>query len=542
MKSRRVAVAFVCLLWCCVPGAQAWWGSGHQRITEGAVTHLPPTLGAYFRANRPSLKGYSGQEPPGQHYIDIDAYPEFDESDPYSVSRDIDDLIALHGQTFVEQNGTAPWTVDDYVQTLSTLMATATTAEDWSNLLETAGQLAHYVEDLHNPLHLTTNYNGQQTGNDGIHARYEGEMISRHMDDLTIIPAPGTCVHLPSPVDNIFDGIYAHYPFVDTILAADTLHSGNPPTYDETYYAGMWTATGTFTQGLLQEASEAVASAWYTAWINAGSPQPIYPPGNGDFDLDGDVDLGDLAGLQTCFTPAGQGPVAAGCAALDANADTDVDLTDWATVGTLLTGPWGTTIAQVRQAAPGAEVTVGRAVISSTTDLVNDYWLGDFYIQDDTGGLRVFAHRYTIESLLSQVGLGDQIRLVGTLDESGGVLELVEFFDLLGTFGSPGAPEPIAATALDFQNGSPTAESLESMLVLLPSAQFQQGGNFRGETRYTVTTSNGDVTVWIATDDLDMVGQSIPSGPTDLVGILSQSDDTPPFDGGYELWLCSLAP
>ena len=122
------------------------------------------------------------------------------------------------------------------------------------------------------------------------------------------------------------------------------------------------------------------------------------------------------------------------------------------------------------------------------------------------------------------------------------MLELVEFFDLLDTFGSPGAPEPIVTTAIDFQDGSPTAESLESRLVLVPSAQFQQGGAFQGDTRYTVTTTGGDVTVWIATDDLHMVGQAIPSGPTDLVGIFGQSDDTLPYDGGYELWLCSLAP
>jgi hypothetical protein len=41
-----------------------------------------------------------------------------------------------------------------------------------------AADIGHYVADMHQPLHLTRNYNGQLTGNYGIHARYEGQMIA----------------------------------------------------------------------------------------------------------------------------------------------------------------------------------------------------------------------------------------------------------------------------------------------------------------------------------------------------------------------------
>ena len=51
-----------------------------------------------------------------------------------------------------------------------------------------------------------------------------------------------------------------------------------------------------------------------------------------------------------------------------------------------------------------------------------------------------------------------------------------------------------------------------------------------------------DVTVWVATGELEMVGQPIPSNPVDLVGIFGQTDDTVPYDGNYELWLTSLQP
>ncbi len=542
MRGRRISAVFVCALLVCVPKVDAWWTTGHQHIAEGALKHLPPTLGAYFRANRTTLKGFAGQEPLGTHYIDIDAYAEFDPANPFSVSRDIDELIALHGQAFVDQNGTGPWTLDNHIQLLTLMMAAATTAEDWNALLLPAGWVAHYVGDLHNPLHLTANYDGQATGNWGVHARFEGELIWRNLNSLTIAPAPVACVYWPSPIDAIFDDIYVHYPFVDAIMAADTLSAGNPPSYSEAYYDSLWNNTGAFTQVLFQEASEALASAWYTAWIDAGSPEPIFPPGDGDMDLDGDVDLRDLAGLQSCYTSEGQGPAAVGCAGLDADADTDVDLTDWTILSPLVTGPLGATIAQAQQVPPGVEVTIGQAVISCTTDLDDHPWRSDFYIQDDTGGLRVWGHRYDIEAVLHQFSDGDRIRFVGKLDESGGVLQLIAFFDVLGTFDSPGPPVPDVATAADFQDGSSTADSLKGKLVTLQSAQFLQPSWFQPTTRLTATTADGDVIIWIATEDLDLAWQATPATPVDLVGIFGQSDNSVPLNGNYELWLTSLSP
>ncbi len=290
MKRLRISLTVACLVCLAAPRSFAWWTHGHAHITEKAVLHLPDPLQFSFQAKLDFLKSYAAQEPPGKHYIDIDYYPEFFEG---TFPRDIDVLIALYGAKIVEQNGTAPWTVGQYVEDLAGQMAAATTAQDWSDLLFTAGELAHYIEDLHNPLHLTLNYNGQLTGNYGIHSRYEGQMILRHLDDLEISPAPGNCVYLLSPVDAIFDGIDVHYWFVDDIIAADTLHRGDPPTYDDAYYDGLWQDTGPFTQDLFRDASQLVASAWYTAWVDAGSPDPLCGPATGDFD-GGGIDLADV--------------------------------------------------------------------------------------------------------------------------------------------------------------------------------------------------------------------------------------------------------
>ncbi|HUU83894.1 MAG TPA: sialidase family protein [Phycisphaerae bacterium] len=57
----------------------------------------------------------------------------------------------------------------------------------------------------------------------------------------------------------------------------------------------------------------------------------------GDFDADGDVDLGDFGGFQSCYWPGGA--PAAGCDVFDFDSDVDVDLTDFGGFEAALIGP-----------------------------------------------------------------------------------------------------------------------------------------------------------------------------------------------------------
>ena len=161
-------------------------------------------------------------------------------------------------------------------------------------------------------------------------------MVDGYHSLLTIAPAPNACVYLPSPIDTIFDGIHVHYLFVDDIMAGRhrgavsfRRATGRPTT------RACGRPRGAFTQDLFQEASEVVASAWYTAWVDAGAPDPIYPGGDGDFDEDGDRDLTDYARMQLCLGYISD-PL---CAAGDFDADNKVDAIDLAAFSSLTRGP-----------------------------------------------------------------------------------------------------------------------------------------------------------------------------------------------------------
>ncbi len=270
MRCALCAAVLLSMLQLTASTAYAWGSQGHSHITGGAIPHLPQPLRSFFTANVSTIRSQASQEPPGRHYIDIDVYPEFFAG---TFPHDVNDLIDIYGDSYVEQNGMGPWTYANYVNTLSNLMAGAKTKQDWLNLISTAAAQAHYIEDMHNPLHLTENYNGFSTGNGGIHSRYESQMVSRHLGDLTF--ADVDAVHLPSVIDDVFDGIDLHYYFVDDIMDADDVAFASTGSHSsEAYYASLWVETGDFTRDLFQEASEAVANGWYTAWVNAGSPIP----------------------------------------------------------------------------------------------------------------------------------------------------------------------------------------------------------------------------------------------------------------------------
>jgi len=278
MKIRATVAVWIGVVGLAAQYAGAWWDTGHRHMTAAAVDHLPYPLRAFFTDHRDTVSYLSGLEPPGiAHYIDIDAYPEFGVVVPFP--HDLAYLVSVHGLDFVDEQGLGPWWADEYAGYLSTMMADASTEQDWVDLLQMAGMVAHLIEDLHNPLHLTMNYNGQLTGNYGIHQRYEGHMVERYLDQLPISPAPDACVHHPDLLDSIFTGIEADYYYVDDIMAADDLASAIDPTHlSDAYYAALWAETDDFTQYLFQDASELVAGAWYTAWVNAGSPMPVPEP------------------------------------------------------------------------------------------------------------------------------------------------------------------------------------------------------------------------------------------------------------------------
>lgn len=204
-----------------------------------------------------------------KHFINLDSYPEFLRSG--RIPQTLDSVIALHGSGFVMDAGILPWAILSIFDSLENSFA----RHNWNQSVLYAADLGHYIGDGHQPLHLTKNYDGQSTGQNGIHSRYETNMISDFYDQL-VFPFD-SAIYIRELNRFVFDFVYLDYRYIDTVLQADVYAkaiAGNISS--KAYYNALWAKSGKPTIRLFKNASLSLASLIYTAWIMAGNPV-IFP-------------------------------------------------------------------------------------------------------------------------------------------------------------------------------------------------------------------------------------------------------------------------
>lgn len=223
--------------------------------TDTIVTH---SSDADFR------KKYDKTEIP-KHYIDIDNYPEFIKTG--QITQNYDSLIISHSKDYVIEQGTLPWATIAAYDSLVILLKRGNIHE----AILIAADLSHYVADGHMPLHISANYDGQFSGNNGIHSRYETDMVNKYINEINI--KGGNVSYIENVPDYIFSYIYISNKYVNTILHADDYAKKvNPDLTSEEYIAALWEKTAICTNFLFDDAAISFANLLYSAWIDADSP------------------------------------------------------------------------------------------------------------------------------------------------------------------------------------------------------------------------------------------------------------------------------
>ncbi|KPJ76108.1 MAG: hypothetical protein AMS14_02555, partial [Planctomycetes bacterium DG_20] len=239
MTTRRTAAApcwavAVALLAVCVGPAFGWSRTGHVLITEEAVERLPePLRGRFARESalqrlkeasiapddwaRKESDHYRPDERP-RHFLNIDALTDGPLKD---FPRDRAKAAEQFGAEALAQHGSVPWAAADALSRLTD----ALTAGRNAAVFHEAGMLAHYAADLHMPLHTTANYDGQQTGNHGVHKAVEVGLVARYEDFYRGELRGGRRqeAFLDDPQADLFDWLGVAHGRVAPILEADSV-------------------------------------------------------------------------------------------------------------------------------------------------------------------------------------------------------------------------------------------------------------------------------------------------------------------------------
>ncbi len=270
MRTITFSVLLLLLTVFCTTATFGWGATAHKFINLKAVYNLPGSMSSFkadslfYQAHASDAdyrKNYSDTAFFAEylrHYIDIDIYPNFQR-----LPHHLDSVVALYGWEDVKSNGTLPWAIVMVMDSLTAQLARHDPAAR-----QTASDLGHYVGDAHQPLHCTANYNPN-----GMHSRYETTMIDMYQAQLAV--HQDSIQYVSSPLDFVFDCIYHSNSLVNTLAMADRNSevssgwdgTGSAPT---AYYADLWARVGPLTLDQIQRATVALASIWYTAWVNAG--------------------------------------------------------------------------------------------------------------------------------------------------------------------------------------------------------------------------------------------------------------------------------
>ena len=279
-----------------------WGFYAHRQINYYAVFLLPPEMMVLFKpsieflkehATDPDQRRYAVAAEAPRHYIDLDRYGVY----PYKdLPRKWTGAVAKYSADTLNKHGIVPW----WLQLMLYRLTIAFREKNQAHILKLSADIGHYIADAHVPLHASSNHNGQKTGQHGIHGFWESripELLAEKEWDFFI----GKAVYITNPSEFIWQRVLESAAAADTVLRFEKELSTTFPAdqrfsyelrngliirqYSTAYSKAYDQLLKGMVERRMRQSIYAVASIWYTAWVNAGQPDlrklsPVsYQPG-----------------------------------------------------------------------------------------------------------------------------------------------------------------------------------------------------------------------------------------------------------------------
>ena len=245
----------------------AFGDKAHQIVTDRAIDTLPKGLRPFYKAHRLEMPTLALESEPAAESTDrrfaIDRLQPFPFADVPHTEAGVKAKYADTGA----QAGRLPWLIQESYAKL----VDAFKAADKTRILEESDRLAALVTDLHNPLALTDNADGQKTEQHGLWQRFSVKLPEAMGKDLDLNPEAAFL--LDKPDDHIFSMINGTYVWADNLFyEEDIAHRGHSG-YGERYFEGLTLRAGRILKDRLSKAAGEAGSYWYSAWSVAGRPE-----------------------------------------------------------------------------------------------------------------------------------------------------------------------------------------------------------------------------------------------------------------------------
>ena len=272
------------------PKPEPKWGFyAHEKINYFAVFLLPPGLLKLYKTNityikehatDPDKRRYAIPNEAPRHYIDLDKYGKY----PFdTLPRNWQDAVNSFTEDTLQSHGIVPW----WVQTMQARLTTAFKNKDLRSVLRLSAELGHYIGDMHVPLHTSSNHNGQKTNQNGIHGFWESripELLAEKDWDFVWEKADyikdisgftwAKVLESANAADSVlnFEQILNKQEKPDSKYAYENRNGKTLRQYSTSYTKKYNNMLKGMVERRFKQSVYAVASYWYTAWVNAGQP------------------------------------------------------------------------------------------------------------------------------------------------------------------------------------------------------------------------------------------------------------------------------
>lgn len=286
MLRKTLILILVVLL---LPATSYGWGFyAHQRINRLAIFSLPPEMTGFYKlhiryitenAVNPDRRRYAVPGEAPRHYIDIDKYGD---SAIYKMPRFWLQAVAKFSEDTLMANGIVPW----HINAMKFQLTQAFKDNNLDRIIRLSADLGHYVADASVPLHTTHNYNGQFTGQRGIHGFWESrlpELLSDNYDFFV-----GQAHYIEQPQLKAWDLVTSAHLALDSVLrferelteqfdeekkySFELRNNITTRVYSREFSIAYHRKLNGQVERQMRLAILTTASYWYTAWVDAGQP------------------------------------------------------------------------------------------------------------------------------------------------------------------------------------------------------------------------------------------------------------------------------
>lgn len=265
----------------------SWGFFAHRKINRLAVFILPPEMIGFYKKNiqylteasvNPDRRRYAVADEAAKHYIDLDHYGD---SAAYKLPRYWNDAAKKFGEDTLQARGIVPWQINrTYVQ-----LKEAFLLKDPQRILKTSAELGHYVADANVPLHTTSNYDGQLTGQTGIHAFWESRLPELYFSEYDFFV--GKAQYIENVQLRAWQAIAQANKALDSVLRIEkqlfaksgdkkfnfeTKGKQTVKVISEAYAKEYHVLLSGMVERQFRISIKMVGDIWFTAWVDAGQP------------------------------------------------------------------------------------------------------------------------------------------------------------------------------------------------------------------------------------------------------------------------------